>query len=104
MGITAGSYAKQVIGGCPRSIMRRQKNTGNAKRLAGAMLRAYVGMSGTHVMKKDYAAAMAWGELGLDRAKDIVGISHNPIYGIFVETTAYMYEGDGVEPNILCCC
>lgn len=69
------------------------ENTGNAKRLAGAMLRAYVGMSGTHVMKKDYAAAMAWGELGLDRAMDIVGISHNPIYGIFVETTAYMYEG-----------
>lgn len=69
------------------------ENVGNAKRLAGAMLRAYIGMSGAHIMKKDYPAAMAWGELGIERAQDIVGITHNHVYGIFVETTAYMYEG-----------
>lgn len=77
----------------PTFYYGRPENTGNAKRLAGAMLRAYIGMAGAYVMKKDYPKAMAWGEVGVERAMDIIGISHNPLYGQFVRTTSYMYEG-----------
>ncbi|MCA8926665.1 MAG: CHAT domain-containing protein [Alphaproteobacteria bacterium] len=77
----------------PTFYYGKPENIGNAKRLAGAMVRAYIGMSGAYVMKKDYRTAMAWGRLGLERAQDIIGISHHPIYGLFVVPTAYMYEG-----------
>ena len=77
----------------PTLYYGKPENIGNAKRLAGAMLRAYIGMAGAHVMKKDYQTAMAWGELGVRRNMDVVGITHHPLYGQFVETTSYMYEG-----------
>ncbi len=77
----------------PTLYYGKPENIGNAKRLAGAMVRAYIGLAGAHVMKRDYRNAMEWGRLGLERARDIVGISHHPVYGLFVETTAYMYEG-----------
>ncbi|MBY8974840.1 CHAT domain-containing protein [Rhodobacteraceae bacterium NNCM2] len=78
----------------PTFYYAKPENTVDAKRIAGAIMRSHIGLSCEHVVLHEYEQAAAWGRAGLDRVEDVIGISHNPIYGLFVKTTTYMYEGE----------
>ncbi|MEC9345377.1 MAG: CHAT domain-containing protein [Pseudomonadota bacterium] len=68
-------------------------NTATVTRIAKAMIRSYIGMAGAHVMKRDYKAAVHWGQRGLDRQQHAIGITQHPIFGLVVKADAHLYEG-----------
>lgn len=70
------------------------ENIGDAKRIAGAMMRAHIGLTCENVVLHNYEDSMAWGRQGLDMTESVLGISHHPLYGFFVKPTTYMYEGE----------
>lgn len=77
----------------PSFYYAKPENTGDAKRVAGALMRAHIGLTCEHIVLHDYPASMAWGRAGLDMTEDVLATSHHPLYGFFVKTTPYMYEG-----------
>lgn len=77
----------------PEFYYAKPENTGNAKRVAGALMRSHIGLTCEHIVLHEYETSMAWGRAGLDMTESVLGISHHPIYGLFVKTTTYMYEG-----------
>ena len=77
----------------PEFYYAKPENTGDAKRVAGALMRSHLGLSCEHIVLHEYETAMAWGRAGLDMTESVLGISHHPLYGFFVKPTTYMYEG-----------
>ncbi|MEM9061851.1 MAG: CHAT domain-containing protein [Pseudomonadota bacterium] len=77
----------------PEFYYAKPENTGDAKRVAGALMRSHIGLTCEHIVLHDYETAMAWGRAGLDMTESVLGISHHPLYGFFVNPTTYMYEG-----------
>jgi hypothetical protein len=71
------------------------ENIGTVTRLSKAMIRAYIGMSGAYLMKHDYAKAVHWGQRGLRRHQQVIGLTQHPIYGLVVKADAHLYEGHG---------
>ncbi|MEM7670779.1 MAG: hypothetical protein AAF317_16880, partial [Pseudomonadota bacterium] len=56
-------------------------------------MRSHIGLTCEHIVLHEYETSMAWGRAGLDMTESVLGISHHPLYGLFVKTTTYMYEG-----------
>ena len=77
----------------PEFYYAKPENTGDAKRVAGALMRSHIGLTCEHIVLHEYETAMAWGRAGLDMTESVLGISHHPLYGFFVNPTTYMYEG-----------
>ncbi|MEM6932972.1 MAG: hypothetical protein AAF526_05220, partial [Pseudomonadota bacterium] len=77
----------------PEFYYAKPENIGDAKRVAGALMRSHLGLSCEHIVLHEYETAMAWGRAGLDMTESVLGISHHPLYGFFVKPTTYMYEG-----------
>ena len=77
----------------PEFYYATPENTGDAKRVAGALMRSQLGLSCEHIVLHEYETAMAWGRAGLDMTESVLAISHHPLYGFFVNPTTYMYEG-----------
>lgn len=69
-------------------------NTGTVTRIAKAMARAYIGMAGAYLMKHDYAQAVYWGQRGLERQQQVIGLTQHPIFGLVVKADAHLYEGE----------
>ncbi len=69
-------------------------NLGTVTRLSKALIRAYIGLSGAYLMKHDYAKAAHWGQMGLERHQQAIGLTQHPVFGIVVKADAHMYEGE----------
>lgn len=58
-------------------------------------IRALIALQIAYLLKEDYARALAWGEEAERRQLDIIGVTNNPLYGLFVKPNYSMYLGHG---------
>lgn len=59
-------------------------------------IRALIALQFAYLLKEDYARALAWGEEAERRQLANIGITNNPLYGLFVKPNYAMYMGHGM--------